>query len=56
MRPFKISVHIIEPTAFRTPILLLQNRLANVPQTFEKLSQTVKDEYGEEFVAKCKKV
>lgn len=49
MRPFGVSVHILEPGAFKTELLSEQAQHARVNKIWENLSTDVKNEYGEEF-------
>lgn len=49
LKPFGVSAHILEPGAFKTQLLDKQSMLNRINQTWRKLPQNVKDEYGEEF-------
>ncbi|KAK5983911.1 Retinol dehydrogenase retinaldehyde reductase, partial [Trichostrongylus colubriformis] len=49
MLPFGVSVHILEPGAFKTELLSEGAQHARVNKIWEKLPATVKNEYGEEF-------
>ncbi|KJH46704.1 hypothetical protein DICVIV_07228 [Dictyocaulus viviparus] len=49
MRPFEVSVHILEPGAFKTELLSEEALHARVNKIWEKLSLTTKNEYGEQF-------
>nr|CDJ87155.1 Short-chain dehydrogenase reductase SDR domain containing protein [Haemonchus contortus] len=49
MLPFGVSVHILEPGAFKTELLCEGAQHARVNKIWEKLPATVKNEYGEQF-------
>ncbi|EYB91039.1 hypothetical protein Y032_0211g2201 [Ancylostoma ceylanicum] len=49
MRPFGVSVHILEPGAFKTELLSEEAQHARVNRIWEKLPTSVKNEYGEQF-------
>ncbi|XGW06867.1 hypothetical protein V3C99_016856 [Haemonchus contortus] len=49
MLPFGVSVHILEPGAFKTELLCEGAQHARVNKIWEKLPTAVKNEYGEQF-------
>jgi NAD(P)-dependent dehydrogenase (short-subunit alcohol dehydrogenase family) len=49
LKPFGVTAHILEPGAFKTQLLNKESMLDRMDQIWNKLSQAVKDEYGEEF-------
>ncbi|KAE9417427.1 hypothetical protein Angca_008547, partial [Angiostrongylus cantonensis] len=49
MRPFGVSVHILEPGAFKTDLLSEEAQHARVNKIWEKVPSVVKNEYGEQF-------
>lgn len=50
MRPFKVSVHVIEPTILFTNINSPENLKKAFYATWDRLDQAIKDEYREEYV------
>ena len=53
MKPFKVSVHIIEPGFHKTGMVCTLTD--NVRATYKQAPQQIKDEYGEQFLedSKC---
>ncbi|WKY12892.1 hypothetical protein Q1695_004032 [Nippostrongylus brasiliensis] len=49
MRPFDVSVHILEPGAFKTELLSEAAQHARVNKIWNNLPAHVKNEYGEQF-------
>ncbi|KAK6758393.1 hypothetical protein RB195_015918 [Necator americanus] len=49
MRPFGVSVHILEPGAFKTELLSEDAQHSRVNKIWGKLPMSVKNEYGEQF-------
>ncbi|KAJ1351169.1 hypothetical protein KIN20_007133 [Parelaphostrongylus tenuis] len=49
MRPFGVSVHILEPGAFKTDLLNEKAHYDRVNKAWEKLPSVTKNEYGEQF-------
>ncbi|CAJ0589013.1 unnamed protein product [Cylicocyclus nassatus] len=49
MRPFGVSVHILEPGAFKTELLSEEAQHVRVNRIWERLPTAVKNEYGEQF-------
>ena len=54
MRMFKVSVHIIEPGFHKTNITSVDALRGSLETVWEKLPQHYKEEYGREYVDKCK--
>ena len=54
MVPFQVSVHIIEPTWFRTGMPSVENVQRELWPVWDRLSPELKQEYGADFPEKCK--
>ncbi|EDO35671.1 predicted protein [Nematostella vectensis] len=52
MRPFGVSVHIIDPGFFKTNLTDAHNQKRQLEGLWNGLDQRVKDEYGEDFYLK----
>ena len=50
--PFNVSVHIIEPGFFKTGITDIHNITNALHQSWQKLPQHIKEEYGQEYFDK----
>ena len=50
MHDFKVSVSIIEPTFFTTGMTQTAKLCGSMKETYDSLPQTIKDEYGPNFV------
>ncbi|KAI6199396.1 hypothetical protein M3Y96_00622600 [Aphelenchoides besseyi] len=49
LRPFGVSAHVLEPGAFKTQLLNNEAMVRRVDEIWSKLSESVREEYGEEF-------
>ena len=49
MKPFDVSVHIIEPGYFRTEVTNKDSIFLKMDLAWNRLSQEQRDEYGEEY-------
>ncbi|CAI4222987.1 unnamed protein product [Auanema sp. JU1783] len=54
LRPFGVSVHMLEPGCFKTNLLNEQAQNTRVDKTWSRLSEEVKEEYGLEFLRNFK--
>lgn len=54
LKPFGVTAHVLEPGAFKTQLLDKEPMLRRIDTIWNKLPQTVKDEYGEEFRQNCR--
>ncbi len=50
MRPFKLSVSIVEPSFFQTPIVNVEKAEESLRQSYEKLPSELKLQYGDAYV------
>lgn len=53
MLEWKVSVHTVEPSAYNTGILNVEKRILKI---FNNLPENVKQDYGEDYGEKCKKI
>ena len=49
MKPYNVTVHIIEPGYFRTEVANTANIFPKLDLAWNRLSQEQRDEYGEEY-------
>jgi len=54
LKPFGITVHLIEPGMYKTKILNPQIVTEGVRKIWEEQSSETKEEYGQEYVDECK--
>ena len=50
MKPFGISVHLIEPGMVKTNILNPENITKGLENTWNRIDDNMKEEYGNEFL------
>ena len=55
MYPFGVSVHTLEPGAFKTHLTDSEIVASGCQRIYDSLDQQIKEQYGQEFVDKCKK-
>lgn len=55
MAPFGVKVLCIEPGFFKTSVTDSELHIRNVQTLWDRLPQDVKDDYGAEYVQKCKR-
>ena len=53
LRPFGISVHIVEPGPFKTYISSTDVMKARLEFTWNRLSEEKQQEYGEDYLKFC---
>ena len=54
MKPFNVTVHIIEPGYFRTEVTNTDSIFPKMDLAWNRLSQEQRDEYGEEYYQESK--
>lgn len=54
MRPFGVSVHILEPGCFKTELLNNDAQRMRIQKIWNSLSVETKEEYGEDYRNDCK--
>lgn len=53
LRPFGVSVSLVEPGIYRTPLLNGRAQRDRVRAAFERLPPAVRADYGEQYLEKC---
>ncbi len=54
MRDFSVRVITVEPGAFRSGLTDTDILIPKIQATYDKLHPEIKEQYGQEFVDKCK--
>ena len=53
MRPFGVSVHVLEPGCFKTELLSEEAQHGRINRIWSQLPSSVKDEYGNNYLQNC---
>ncbi len=54
MKPYGVTVHILEPGYFRTEITNVNNLLPRMEKAWNRMTTEEREEYGEEYYQECK--
>lgn len=54
LRDFDVTVHLIEPGAYKTPISTVESGERRLRAMWDQASADVQEDYGQEYLLKCK--